>query len=464
MEQEFLEVALPEMDSIYFYAFLAITALTSLYLVLKSTSTFKVELFFLSFFLISGSVSEILTFKIPGISFFEIQPDRFLFFLFSFFIIKNLFFNKNGLQLPFGWSMPWFKIFFYLYALLVTTSQVFHTYDIGLAEVITNMVYAINVLLVMYCVRVMMNQETLRILGTAIIIGAIIASLTSIIQFLVDPMFLRTGDQRIAFGSTLRSNGIFINEYLNAYFLITALAWVMVTKKDGWQKNILFGLFILGIVFAFQRMSWLILSIVLFIYFVVIKRLNIFKLAAMGLGVVAVLISTFLLFRSEIMNSSLVRQRLSEPVNSRAGYYTTALGNVGKKPFFGFGGKDNETYYYAMLMITHDRDRATGITGDFHSGYFSTMFFYGLPAFLAFIGLVITSIVYFASLIKKHLLFSIPFLVALLYGIGNLTNTFLLAEYLTLLFAIHMGIGQSLNLLFDKSKGTHSLFKNLQTS
>jgi len=293
----------------------------------------------------------------------------------------------------------------------------------------------------------------------SIVIGAVLASFTGLIQFFIDPMFLRVGDQRLAFGSTIRSNGIFINEYLNAYFLITAMTWVMVTYKNGLLKNGLLALFTLGVLFSFQRMSWLILTIVVFIYIVFIQRVAIGKLIALGLTGIAVLITIFLFFRADIMNSTLVKQRLSEPINSRGGYYATAIGNVGKKPMFGFGGKNNETYYYAMLLITHDRDRATGITGDFHSGYFSTMFFYGLPAFLAFIGIVLSSIFYFGKLLNKNLIFSIPFLVALLYGIGNLTNTFLLDAYLCLLFAIHMGIGQKLKELYHQSEGDHSIFK-----
>lgn len=459
MHQEFLEVALPEMDSIYFYAYLTIAFLIALWLVIKSQSKYKFELLFLSFFLLGGSISEMLTFSIPGISFFEIQPDRFLFFMFSFFVLKNLLFPKENIRLPFGWSMPWFKIILYFYAFLVIASQAFHVYHNGLAELITNTVYAVNILLIMYCVRTMTDRETIRIIGTAIVIGAVLASCTSLIQFLIDPMFLRVGDQRIAFGGILRSNGIFRNEYLNAYFLITAVSWVLVTHRNSWLKFFLLGLFSLGIICAFQRMSWLILGIVLFIYIVFIEKMAWSKLLAMSLSGIGILLLTFLLFRSEIMNSTLVQQRLAEPVNSRAGYYTAAIDNVGKKPIFGFGGKNNETYYYSMLMITHDRNRATGITGDFHSGYFSTMFYYGLIAFLAFVALVISSITFFARLLKNHLLFSIPFLVALLYGIGNLTNTFLLDAFLCILFAIHLGLGQRLKELFQKTKGQHPIFQ-----
>ncbi len=462
MNQEFLEVALPEMAGIYFNAFLLLAAIIAGALVYRSTSPFKLELFFLSFFILGCNIHERLTFAIPGVSFFEIQPDRFLFLLFSFFVFRHLVFPTKEVQLRFGWNMPWFKILIYLYALLVIASQVYHADQIGVPELITNAIYAINFLLMMYCVRVMANKETLRIIGMSLIIGAVMTSVVAIIQFTLDPMFLRVGDQRIAFGSTLRSNGLFNNEYLHSYYIIITLAWVLITFRNDWRKHALYGLFALGVLFSFQRMSWLILILVSAIYFTQIERIAWSKLIATGLAGIAILIVVFLSFRYEIMNSTLVRQRLSEPVNSRAGYYATAIGNVGKKPIFGFGGKDNETYYYSMLRITHDRDRATGITGDFHSGYFSTMFFYGLLAFLAFTAFIIAAIIYFGGLIKSSLVFAIPFLVALLFGVGNLTNTFLLPEYLSLLYAMHMGIGQRLRELDIASNGQHPLL-NMST-
>lgn len=459
MGQEFLPNTLPEMDSIYFYAFLGLIFFIALRLALKSQSKYKFELFFLAFFLMSGSISDLLTFKIPGVSFFEIQPDRFLFLLFSFFLLRNLLFQNKETPLPHGWNMPWFKIFLYGYILIVIASQIYHVNNNGLPELITNIVYALNAILLMYCIRIIMDEETFRIIGSALIIGAVIASTVSIIQFLMDPMFLRVGDQRLAFGTTLRSNGIFINEYLNAYFIITALAWVLITYKNGFLKYGLFLLFSIGVICAFQRMSWLILSIISLIYFTQIQKISFARLLSAGLIASAILLTVFLLYRADIMNSSLVTQRLSEPIDSRAGYYKTALSNVGKKPIFGFGGKNNDVYYYSMLLITESRERASGVAGDFHSGYFSTMFYHGLFAFLAFIGLVVTSIYYFGNLLKKHIIFSIPFLVALLYGVGNLTNTFLLPEYLSLLFVIHMGIGLKLKELYVATNGGHSLFQ-----
>ena len=56
----------------HFYSYFALAAVTALYLVIKSDSKHKLELFFLSFYLLTGNINDILTIKIPGFSFFEI--------------------------------------------------------------------------------------------------------------------------------------------------------------------------------------------------------------------------------------------------------------------------------------------------------------------------------------------------------------------------------------------------------
>ncbi|MEM6966788.1 MAG: hypothetical protein AAF573_18635, partial [Bacteroidota bacterium] len=116
------------------------------------------------------------------------------------------------------------------------------------------------------------------------------------------------------------------------------------------------------------------------------------------------------------------------------------------------------TYYYSMLRITLNRKRATGEEGDIHSGYYSTLFFYGLPGFVLFVTFVLLTLAYFARLTTHHLFFVIPFIIALLYTVGNLTNTLLFPKYLSVLFAIHIGIGMAarhMEEFFPVSRASH---------
>ncbi|WP_262503236.1 O-antigen ligase family protein [Pricia antarctica] len=275
--------------------------------------------------------------------------------------------------------------------------------------------------------------------------------MVSLVQLSVDPYFLRIGDNRLAVGTLLRANGIFSAEYFNSYYLIIAIVWTLIIVKSNQWKISLITLYSLGVLSSFQRMSWLILILILLTYTVYIKKVDIGKLLLAGLSFVVILLSVSLFYYQDIMNSSLVKERLSEPINSREGYYTMVLDNIGKKPVFGYGNLENEVYYVNLLRITGDRDRATATTGDLHSGYFGALFLYGIPAAVFFTLFVVLSVLYYSKSVKEDMYFILPFLVSILYMIGNLTNTFLFLKYISLLFAIHIGIGKGINRIKEQA-------------
>ncbi|MEM9917712.1 MAG: O-antigen ligase family protein [Bacteroidota bacterium] len=423
------------------YAYFGLAFLMSAFIVYKAKTTYWVELFILSFYLMTGNLNEELTFALPGISFFEIQPDRLLFLYFSFFLTRQLFQPQASNTGTREWKVPWFILMIFLYAAWIIISQISHLVDLGVEEVILSTIHCLTVIVLIYAMRRLADRQSLAVLGKAFIIGAVVTALVSIIQLVYDPMFLRIGDQRIAFGTVLRSNGLFNNEYCNAYFMITALAWTLISVRQQRMRFLLIAIFTLGVISSFQRMSWLILSLVLVIYVLKIEQIALEKLVLLSLCGLIGLVSIFIIFNREIMNSGLVKERLSEVPDSRLGYYRMVIDNIGKKPLFGYGGKNNELYYYSMLRITHERKRATGEEGDIHSGYFSSLFYYGVPGLIFFIAFVGLALLYFGQLYKQHIFFAVPFLLGLLYAIGNLTNTLLFSQYLSIIYAIHLGLG-----------------------
>ncbi len=106
----------------------------------------------------------------------------------------------------------------------------------------------------------MADKTTYSLIGKSIIIGAIITSLISFVQISFDPFFLRIGDDRIAFGNLLRTNGLFRAEYYNAYYLIIAITWTLVTVKNNLAKIALVCLFSLGVISTFiSLIIWIII-------------------------------------------------------------------------------------------------------------------------------------------------------------------------------------------------------------
>lgn len=424
-----------------FYAYFGLAAIVALYLVTKSKSVYKFELFFLAFYLLTGNINKLLTFSVPGVSFFEIQPDRFLFFILCFFIIRRMI--SKGIKKPdhASWTLPWFQVMLYLFILFLIVAQISHLKHIGISEVFVPIMEALNIIIIIHAVTIMSSKETFAVIGKAVIIGAIASSIISLIQLGIDPLFMRIGDTRVAFGQVIRSNGIFSTEYFNSYFLITAVAWVLISMNNKIMKYSLVILFSAGVICSFQRMSWIILLLCMVIYLLKIEKIAIGKAVFTGISGLAIALIVVLFFYKDIMNSSMVKERISDSVGGRIGYYTMVFDHIGDKPLFGYGGFENDVYYYSMLEVTGNRKRATGEEGDIHNGYLTALFLYGIPAFICFTIFAIQAMIYFWKLTKYQVFFAIPFFIALLYVVGNLTNNFLFSKYLAVLYAIHLGVG-----------------------
>lgn len=434
-----------------FYAYFLVALIIAGYLTFKSKSKYKFELFFISFYLLTGNLNKLLSFNIPGFDLFAIQPIRFIFLLLSLFVLRKTLLSRNKFTLSVNKKIPWFQVALLAYVLLLIISVLVNASDIGIAEVMESIIDAIAFLVLIFAFSIMADKPSYDLIGRSIIIGAVITSLVSLTQLTIDPYFLRIGDNRIAFGGFLRSNGIFDTEYFNSYFLIIAISWTLVSIRSNLTKFLLVALFTLGIISSFQRMSWIILVLVLVTYFIYVKRVAFGKIVFASLSFLAIILTIFVLYSQEILNSSLVNERLTNAVEGRKGYYTLVLQNIDKKPLFGYGDLNNEVYYTNMLQITRNRDRASAQTGDLHSGYFSALFLYGIPALLFFILFVFLAVSYYAGKYKENAYFVIPFLVGIIYLIGNLTNTFLFLKYITILYAFHIGIGMGIDRIREQT-------------
>jgi len=436
--------AWPNVQITHFYVYLGIAFLIAVFLVITTHVKYKLEVFCLSFYLLSGNLNSILTLKIPGFTLFEIQPIRFLFLLFCFFILRRTLLSKERLNLRMNNRVPWFMVALSLYILLLISSVIYNSGEMELADVLEEIHDALAFGVLIYALALMRDRPSYDVLGKSIIIAAVVSSLVSLIQLGIDPYFLRIGEARPAFGDIIRSNGIFSTEYFNSYFLIIAATWTLYRIQHQTGKTILIILFTVGVLSSFQRMSWIILALVLVVYLIYVQKLSFDRLALIGLGGLALILSISLLSYRDIKNSDLVRERLSESIEGRFGYYSMVIENIGDRPVFGYGDLKNEVYYSNMLKITGNRSRAAADSGDLHSGYFSALFLYGIPAFLCFTAFVILAVVYYARSLRENMYFAIPFLVSILFLVGNLTNTFLFLKYISILFAIHIGIGMGL--------------------
>ncbi len=435
----------------HFYIYFAFAVIAAFYLTYKSNSKYKFELFFISFYFLTGNINELLTIKIPGFSFFEIQPIRFIYLLLAVFMIRKTMFSRKKLNLTLNKKVPWFVVFLYAFCALLILSVTFNITHIGISKGLKTILDTLAFLVLLESLRKMADKPSYDLIGKSIMIAAVVTSLVSLIQISVDPYFLRIGHARPAFGNFLRSNGIFSTEYYNSYYLIIAITWTLVTVKKNLLKITFVLLFSLGVLSTFQRMSWLILALVIVTYLVFIKKAAIEKMLLIGLTGLALVLSLSIFYYQDVMNSTVVKERLSDSVDGRKGYYSMVIDNIGDKPLFGYGDFNHEVYYVNMLRITSSRDRAEGITGGLHSSYFAALFRYGFPTFVCFVLFVVLSVFYYSKSFKSNLYFVIPFLVSILYMVGGLTNSFLFLSYISILYAVHIGIGMGINKIEEES-------------
>ncbi len=437
---QYFSFDLSDVKLMHFYAYMAIAALISFILVLKSESKYKIELFFISFYLISGNINDLGVIVIPGFSLFEIQPKRFIYLMLLFFMFRKLIKSKGKLE--FDLKLPWFQIALYAYIALQTVSIFVNAFPAELKTVLD----AVAFLIIVIGIKLIADKPSYDLIGRSIIICAVISSIVSIIQIGIDPYFLRIGDNRVAFGQILRSNGVFRAEYYHSYLLIIAVTWTLTTIQKTQLKIALLSLFSIGVFVTFHRMSWVILTLVFLTYFLYIEKIAIQKLMVLGMLGLTILLGLTIFFYKDIVNSTMVQERLSDTSGGRDQYRALVLDNIGDRPIFGYGNFEHDFFYRRMLEITSNRDRASGKTGGIHNGYLESLFLYGIPASICFAFFVLLTVFYYATRpFKEELYFVIPFFVSVIYLIANLTNSFLFLTYLSVLLAMHIGIGMGLN-------------------
>src|SRR5690606_29516105 len=211
--------------TIYIYLYFVLAACVAAYWIYNSQVKFKFELLVLCFYLMTNDINDFLTFKIPGLGFFEIQPARGLFLVFSFLLIRNLSFFKERKEKYNITTMPWFVVMVVLFIVFKTLSEIYH-YDQhgGPAKVIVLFMEALNIIVLIYAVQILVTRETIRIIDNCIIFAGIFTACVSFIQVIDDPFFMRIGDFRRAYGSVYRANGIFGSENYNSCFMILSVA------------------------------------------------------------------------------------------------------------------------------------------------------------------------------------------------------------------------------------------------
>ena len=438
------------MNQIYFLIYVIITFFISLYLTSKSNSSHKYITFIISYWILAHSVlsTEYFIIDIKSLP-FDFQPNRIILILFSCYLV--LIFIQESTHGKDKIVFLRYEQYLYLYILFSIVLTYFHSREIVILKDFIVINTAILTFVVIYLVlKRTADRGMIKAFCKAFLILCSISSIIGILQFLIDPNIFRLGSHRGAFSVFLRSNGVFHAEYMQSYYLISGIIITLFLVLSKKLKYFLVTLFFTGIILTFHRMSWITAIILITLYFIKCKKINMWKMVTAGAIAGCLIFLLSFLYSPEInefKNSALFRDRLlSNTITIRMNINNIVLKNINKSWLIGFGDRKSEMYYYGMLAAGASKSFAKGERGGIHNGFLEVMFFRGIIVFILYCMFFIFVIDYFWLLARtKNIIFYIPLFETLKFILANMTNSFSLASNLGLLLAIFLGISVSVN-------------------
>ena len=148
----------PDVHLHHFYIYFAFAFGLAFYIVYTSKAKNKVELFFLCFFLLTGQYNEMLTISIPGFKLFEIQPVRFLYLMFLFYLVRKVLFTSFKPKMTIDGKVPWYEIMLYAYIVLLIVSQFANVGELKVSSILKNVLNAFGFLFIIFSVRMQLKH------------------------------------------------------------------------------------------------------------------------------------------------------------------------------------------------------------------------------------------------------------------------------------------------------------------
>ena len=371
--------------------------------------------------------------KIPGVP-FELQPLRTLLLSFlGFLFLKSILDKYRRKSLPketITSVRPRYEMYLEAFVVILLVSYVVHYSLLGTAEFVVMVSAVLSFYVIYVTVKKTADPAMVRVIRDAVIVVAIVSSLVAIIQLLVDGSFLRVHADfsRPAFGGLLRSTGVFRDDYMHAYVVITGLIWALFTINNGIRKTVIIGIMLVGILFGFMRMGYVVTFVVLAHYFYFMYRGNAqLKVMLGAVSVILAVIAVGWVVTSGVMNSSVAQERMMDEGTAeiRGQLYQQAVESSVKstKSFlFGYGTMKHPEYYDAMYNVTGSYRWATGEVGGWHNLYLDTLFFHGIVAMVMLVIFLYLATTYFYKLgVREERTLLIPFYCLLSFIIANLS-------------------------------------------
>lgn len=414
------------MGGAIFLVYLAVAVIVALILSRK-TDRVLLSFVFVCWMLTQPVINAFFVYKLPGLN-FDLRLNRLLFFFAFTYILSGSVLGRAYAYAPAtAIRRPFFEKYFYIYAAAIALAIALNYSAISSAALIATPLEIVTFIMVYTAAKRYATASVLESILKAALILSVFSAFVAIVQFGVDPLFMRTGEAKAAFGETLRAFGIFQFDGEFGTFQILSLVVVLLRFK-GALRFTLVVLLLLSIFVTFHRLSYLTLFVCLMVYSVFFSKQK--TGAILLIMIPLVLALSYSVYKSMHTGSIAVEQRLGQDtVSGRIEQYKVTLDAIKNHPL-GLGSYENPTY--VKLMLEHDmvqwlpdsQNRSHPEALEVHNGYLDVGIKYGVLGVATFVALMVSMLRYFKKRVTSQSRYSIvPFFAVLIWMMSNTTQT-----------------------------------------
>lgn len=320
-----------------------------------------------------------------------------------------------------------------LFLIAVITSEIINIGTIGFRTMLQTITDPLVFLLFYFSIKWSITRDDFHLLARLFLFFAFISALVGIVQFLIDPSFLRFGVYRIAFGQYIRSNGLFSAEYDQGFFQISCLFIGFIY----FQKRLWHFLIVVmtgsAVFFTMHRLSWVTWGVALMI--IGYYQLNTGKYNPVRLAIAILTIMVVIVFATTRIPDNTFLYALNglgarvnaDTLTVRTDYYGFALFVIQTHPF-GIGSY--LTPYYNQLAFSQGmpfdyEDYNNPIAYVVHNGFLSSGVQYGVIGLTAFWMFTLGNFLfYLTKYFRDSNRFLLPFGMSFIFVMYNLTQDF----------------------------------------
>jgi hypothetical protein len=288
-----------------------------------------------------------------------------------------------------------------------------------------------------FTLKCTVDEGMIKSILQALLLMGVFSAIIAVLQFSFDSNFMRIGIAREAFGGKIRSNGLFVAEYYQGYFLIPATIVAMVYLRSIALKTAVIAVNLVGIVLTFHRMSWIIALLIMVIYSLASRKKKA-KPVYIVAALLTVLATGYAMKSSLDTRSSFVLERLlSDTVSGRFRFYEVAIARIQTNWLTGVGNTNTNAYYFDVLRSGQRFDSSGENVANIHNLFLNMGYFFGLPVLLSFCLFIFSMMKHFwKKALDDGKFYFIASGVVFMFICANLTNWFYLNTDVALLMAI----------------------------